>query len=143
MINTVAFSPDLSHLFVVEESQVVSFPLTHPRGLIISKVQNQITAATAPTKLILKNAKVIDLNPTKYSWQINYSNIYKSLFIIGVGDIDFNAQIEATQAKYKTVFTQYDLEKNDLYLRRVENSLTVAPLRKQAAGVSDGTGTVA
>lgn len=135
MINSLCFSPDVDKLFLIENDQVLSFSLMQANGVLIGKLGNQIVVATSPGDTKDETIQVNEYPIDKRQLQIVYSKTFKKAFVIIVEDLDFNKPMEE-KATYSATPKDYDLEKYNMLVKRVENKLQVKLVKKRVIPVS-------
>ncbi len=122
MTNSITFSSDLDKLFLVEESQVVSFPLSGKKGVVIGKIHGQLIAASANSKMLslARKPTVIELETAQI--QFYYSTQFEQAFIIII-EIDFNKTKGIQGNNYKTRSLFYNLNKENLLVKKEKGKM--------------------
>ena len=133
MTNSVSFSSELNTLFLIEETQVVAFPLASKKGILVSKVEDQLVAATFQGTIIKRQTKVIQIETDKSQIQFYYSNQLDQAFIIII-DAEFDKDTNPGNYTYRNL--NYDLNRFTLVIKRVENKLTFYSFPKKINPVS-------
>lgn len=124
MLNSISFSSDLETLFLIEEAQVVAFPLSSKKGIIIGKLEDQLVAGSHKEPIKKKHLKVQEFELDKSQVQFYYSEKVNKAFLIII-DIDFSKD---APAKYATKSMAIDLNRENLILNKIENKLRVIRL---------------
>jgi len=129
MTNSISLSSDLNTLFLIEESQVVAFPLFAKQGILIGTLQNQLVAATNKTTIDKTTAKVDVVDPTKSQIQFYYSSKLERAFIIII-DIMAERSSGAPDFGYRAL--DYNLIKENIVIRKTEENILIyrVPHRK-------------
>ena len=131
MVNSISFSSGLNTLFLIEETQVVAFPLASKKGVMVTKAEDQLVAATFNGLINKRKTKVTNIDTAKSQVQFYYSDQYRQAFLIII-DVEFDKGPNNTdEYKYRTF--NYDLDKTTLVFKRVENKLTIFSFAKQVA----------
>ncbi len=121
MTNSISLSSDLNTLFLIEESQVVAFPLVSKQGILIGNIQGQLVAATNKNAIDKKTVKIETVETDKSQIQFYYSDSLKQAFIIII-DIDANkGPNDSPNFNYRAL--TYNLAKENIVIRKSENKI--------------------
>jgi len=134
MTNSISLSSDLNTLFLIEESQVVAFPLFAKQGILIGSLQNQLVAATNKDAFDKNIVKVDIIEITKSQIQFYYSEKLEQAFIIII-DIMAERGSDAPDFGYRAL--TYDLAKENIVLRRTEETVLLYRVPKRAFIIKD------
>ena len=140
MTNSISFSSDLETLFLIEEQQVVAFPLESKRGVVIGRMQGQLIAATQKDIKDKKNVKIDFVDMKKSQVQFYYSDQQKTAFIIII-DIQLDKSPNP-KASYNYRALTYDFSNENLIIKRSNNRLHLIRVKNPGKTGSDGSGDV-
>lgn len=140
MTNSISFSSDLETLFLIEEHQVVAFPLESKRGVVIGRVQGQLIAATQKDLKDKKNVKIDFVDMTKSQVQFYYSDKEGTAFIIII-DIDADKS-PTTSASYRYRALTYNFSNENLIIKRSNNRLNLIRVKNPGKTTNGGGGDV-
>lgn len=130
MTNSISLSSDLETVFLIEERQVVAFPLLSKNGILIGTLNNQLVAATN-TDSISKSGSVESVDVARSQIQFYYSDRFKQAFIIII-DIDASKNPQTSSApNIQTRALSYNLAIENLIIRRTENKVNLFRVPKK------------
>ena len=139
MTNSISFSSDLQTLFLIEEHQVVAFPLESKHGVVIGIVQGQLVAATQKDLNGYRNVKIETVNMDEAQVQFFYSDREKKAFIIII-DIDADKSPTGGTKSYKYRAFTYSLTRENLIIKKSANRITLIRVPNLPKIDTDGGG---
>ncbi len=134
MTNSISLSSDLNTLFLIEESQVVAFPLYSKQGVLIGSIQNQLVAATNKASIDKNTVKVDIVETSKSQIQFYYSDKVKQAFII---IIDIMAEKGADAPNFSYRAHTYNLLKENIVIKKTEDKILLYRVPQRAVIVKD------
>lgn len=134
MTNSISLSSDLNTLFLIEESQVVAFPLYSKQGVLIGSIQNQLVAATNKASIDKNTVKVDIVETSKSQIQFYYSDKVKQAFII---IIDIMAEKGADAPSFGYRAHTYNLLKENIVIKKTEDKILLYRVPQRAVIVKD------
>ena len=143
MINSITLSSDMKTLYLIDNGRAISFPIDDQVGILIGKIGDQLSVATAvkpidtadnadDTRTTTRSSdtgrKVIKLQAAEKSqWTMTYHSDNQQLVIIGTTDID----LSLTQPdKVNCDMHFVDLSNKIVNIRRKEEELELIELQK-------------
>ena len=137
MTNSISLSSDLNTLFLIEESQVVAFPLFAKQGILIGAIQNQLVAATNKNAIDKNTTTVESVETAKSQIQFYYSDKLKQAFIIII-DIQASKQDpggDAPDFNYRAL--TFDLQKENIVIRKTEERILIYRVSQRRVIIQD------
>jgi len=135
MTNSISLSSDLNTLFLIEESQVVAFPLYSKQGILIGSIQNQLVAATNKVIIDKSSSSVDSIEISKSQIQFYYSDKLKQAFIIII-DIQANKNAPDVPGFNYRALT-YDLKQENIVIRKTEERILIFRVPQRRVIVKD------
>lgn len=140
MTNSISFSSDLETLFLIEEHQVVAFPLESKRGVVIGRVQGQLVAATQKDIKDKKNVKIDLVDMGKSQVQFYYSDRQQTAFIIIIDIQADKGPNPKTSYNYRAL--TYNFSSENLIIKRSNNRLHLIRVKNPGKSTNGGGGDV-
>lgn len=134
MTNSISLSSDLNTLFLIEESQVVAFPLYSKQGVLIGSIQNQLVAATNKATIDKNIVKVDIVETSRSQIQFYYSDKVKKAFII---IIDIMAEKGVDEPNFGYRAHTYNLNKENIVIRKTEDNIFLYRMPQRTVIVKD------
>lgn len=125
MPNSIAFSSDMTKLYLIDCDRNICFDLVNSNGVMVSTVKGQIFAVSAATpraaKVDGRKTKRLRLSTKNAQYTLIYNPDKVHMFVIGFDDIDGSLVIgDDTKPPIGQAF---DIEDHVVIIRRVGNDL--------------------
>jgi len=138
MTNSISLSSDLNTLFLIEESQVVAFPLFSRQGVLIGSLQNQLVAATNKDAINKNLTTVESVETAKSQIQFYYSDKLEQAFIIII-DIQANKNTDSDAPDFNYRALTYDLKKENLVIKKTEDKILMYRISRRREIIKEDT----
>ncbi|HMO39018.1 MAG TPA: hypothetical protein PKC76_15250 [Saprospiraceae bacterium] len=132
-VNTLALSPDMNVLYLIESGRVIPYSLFALGGVMIGTLQGQIVVTTALTAPPDSKINTVILSTIAQSWMVSFLPKQSRISVIGVTDIDLG--IKEEESPFRSLVAKgvsVNIKSDTLNIRRSESSLifTVIPAKR-------------
>ncbi|MFK7935534.1 MAG: hypothetical protein AB8G22_18615 [Saprospiraceae bacterium] len=123
MPNSIAFSSDMTKLYLIDCERNICFDLVNTNGVMVSTIKGQIFAVSAAKKRSTKvssKTKRLRLSTKNAQYTLMYNEDKVQLFVIGFDDIDSSISDDKPA---DPVGENFEIKDHVVIIRRVGNDL--------------------